>query len=237
MQESNSLKPDSDDELRFEKLRQQMVERQLAHRGICDPRVLMAMSSVPRHHFVPRILRNEAYDDCPLPIGFGQTISQPLTVAWMAQALQLEGHERILDIGTGSGYGAAVLSLLAREVHTVELIPELAERAAKCLADLGYSNVTVHINDGTLGLPEQAPFDAIVVAAAGDRLPPPYIDQLAEGGRILIPIGKQASGQHMIRYTLDNGTLKNEDLGRFAFVPLLGKFGTDSIPPVAADDF
>lgn len=226
----------SQDEL-FEALRRKMVEQQLLTRGIHDPRVLFAMASVPRHRFVPRALRDEAYDDCPLPIGFGQTISQPLTVAWMVQALQLQGNERVLEIGTGSGYGAAVLSLVAREVYTVERIPELAERATKCLADLNYRNTHVYVDDGTLGLPSQAPFDAIIVTAAGERLPPPYLEQLADGGQILIPIGKQWSGQQMMRYTWAAGTLQEEDLGQFAFVPLLGKFGAESTPHAAGEEF
>jgi protein-L-isoaspartate(D-aspartate) O-methyltransferase len=183
------------------------------------------MLEVPRHRFVPPHLQAEAYDDCPLPIGFGQTISQPLTVAWMAQALDLTDRDRVLEVGAGSGYGAAVLSRLAREVHTVERIPELAARASKVLNELGYHNVQVHEANGTLGLPSQAPFDAIVVTAGGAQLPPPYREQLIENGRILIPIGDPRGGQQMMRYTLRGGELTEENLGLFAFVPLVGKFG------------
>ena len=208
--------------------RQRMVDLQLVKRGVHDPRVLTAMRDVPRHEFVPRQWQTESYDDGPLPIGFGQTISQPLTVALMAQALKLTGSERVLEVGTGSGYGAAVLSRLAREVHTVERIPELAERAAAKLAELGFTSVHVHISDGTLGLPEHAPFDAIIVTAGGEDLPPPYVEQLADRGRILIPLGRFGEGQEMMRFTLQDGRLREERLGLFAFVPLIGRFGRES---------
>jgi protein-L-isoaspartate(D-aspartate) O-methyltransferase len=218
------------DTARFAKLRRRMIELQLIPRGISDPLVLSAMSEVPRHLFVPEAWREESYDDGPLPIGFGQTISQPLTVAFMLQALQLQGFEKVLDIGTGSGYSAAVLSRLARVVHSVERIPQLASAAAERLARLGYSNVTVHVADGTLGLPAQAPFDAIVVAAGARQLPLPYLDQLSEQGRILIPLGDLATGQELIRFTKREGEVIEENLGLFAFVPLLGKFGWDAPP-------
>jgi protein-L-isoaspartate(D-aspartate) O-methyltransferase len=224
------------DEREFERLRRQMVDWQLASRGIRDPSVLAAMGEVPRHRFVPAHLVADAYDDSPLPIGFGQTISQPLTVAWMAQALQLQGDEKVLEVGTGSGYGAAVLSRLAAEVHTIERIPQLAERATKVLDALHYHNVTVHSDDGTLGLAEEAPFDAIIVTAAGETLPPPYAKQLRDGGRILIPLGRQEDGQQMMRFNLQGGGLRSENLGLFAFVPLLGKYGaTSAVAPPATD--
>lgn len=223
---------ESDDQ-RLARQRASMVREQLVPRGIHDRRVLEAMGEVPRHEFVPVACRHEAYQDWPLPIGFEQTISQPLTVAFMIQALHLQGEERVLDVGTGSGYSAAILSRLAREVHTVERIPELAERAERTLRNLGYDQVHVHVDDGTLGLPTHAPFDAIIVAAGAQRLPPPYVEQLAPRGRIVIPIGGRNTGQCLMRYSLFESELIEDNLGLFAFVPLLGKFGwrsSDSPP-------
>ncbi len=224
------------DELPFAVLRQRMVDQQLAARGIRDPGVLRAMLEVPRHQFVPSQWQAEAYEDWPLPIGFGQTISQPLTVACMVQALRLKGHERVLEVGAGSGYGAAVLSRIAREVHSIERIPQLAAWAAQRLATLGYRNVEVHADDGTLGLPAHAPFDAIIVTAGAEQLPPPYVNQLTENGRILIPIGDRNAGQKLLRFTLRAGQLIEDNLGLFAFVPLLGKFGWEALPEPAADE-
>ncbi|MCE9526701.1 MAG: protein-L-isoaspartate(D-aspartate) O-methyltransferase [Planctomycetales bacterium] len=198
-----------------------MVKSQIAARGIHDPRVLAAMEMVPREEFVPEELRAEAYEDGPLPIGRGQTISQPLTVAFMAQALQLTGEEKILEIGTGSGYGAAVLSCLAREVHTVERLPDLAEAARERLARLGFANVHVHVGDGSLGWPEQAPFHAICVTAAAASVPLPLQGQLSEGGRLVIPVGDSYRGQQMMRYTLFGCEFLTEELGMFSFVPLV----------------
>src|SRR5437016_4343797 len=169
--------------------RAEMVEKQLRRRGIRDPAVLAAMLAVPRHEFVPGEFRARAYDDVPLPIGGGQTISQPYIVAAMTFALHLIGQERVLEIGTGLGYQAAVLGCLAREVFTVEVRPELARLSADRLARLGYNNVHVHHGDGTLGLPEFAPYDAILVAAAAPAAPAPLLSQLAEEGRLVIPIG------------------------------------------------
>lgn len=207
---------------RFYRQRLRMVARHLESRGIADPRVLAAMSSVPREEFVPPKSRDEAYHDGPIPIGRGQTISQPYTVAMMCQALQLTGDEKVLEIGTGSGYAACVLSHLAREIHTIERIPELASLAAERIKRLEYHNVQVHTGDGSLGLAEEAPFDAIVVTAGGPDLPSAYADQLAEGGRIVMPIGRRHD-QTMCRYTKRNGSLHREDLGGFCFVPLIGK--------------
>lgn len=204
--------------------RRQMVEADLRERGLRDPRVLAAMSRVPREEFVPDSLRDVAYDDRPLPIGFGQTISQSFTVAFMLDALSLCGGENVLEIGTGSGYTAAILSRLARVVHTVERVPELAGEAESRLHRLRYDNVHVHLSDGTLGLPEHAPFDAIVVTAAAKALPPPLRDQLTVGGRIVIPIG-DSGGQTLYRFTNTEDGFESEILGRFAFVPLIGCYG------------
>jgi len=202
--------------------RRKMVEEQLRHRGIIDARVLAAMCSVPREEFVPDEFREAAYDDRPLPIGHEQTISQPFTVAFMCEALQLRGHEKVLEIGAGSGYGAAVLTKLAAEVFTIERIPQLAEEARQRLKKLGYETVHVITGDGTAGLPDEAPFDAIVVTAGADTLPDAYPRQLCDGGRIIIPLGLQARGQTMYRVTKWKDELQFEDLGPFSFVPLIG---------------
>lgn len=217
---------EDDQQASFRRQRLLMVERQIAARGVQDERVLAAMKQVPRDEFVPVESRGDAYLDCPLPIGYGQTISQPYTVAMMCEALQLAGTEKVLEIGTGSGYAASVLSLLAREVHTVECIPELAAEARERIRRLGYSNVQVYVADGTLGLPELAPFDGIVVTAGGPSLPQAYREQLAEGGRIVMPIGDRAE-QQMLRYTRRHGQLSHENLGMFCFVPLVGAAGWD----------
>jgi protein-L-isoaspartate(D-aspartate) O-methyltransferase len=214
-----SLSPDY-----FNVARQQMVEYQLRHRGIRDARVLSAMASVPRERFVPPDLKFSAYEDGALPIGWDQTISQPLVVAFMSEALQIQPSDKVLEIGTGSGYGAAVLSLLAGEVHTVERIAALANQAEQRLKDLGYGNVHVHLCDGTLGLPLHAPFNAICTTAGAREVPQPLLDQLAEGGRLLIPVGPLHS-QRMQRITRRGDDFHHEDLGAFAFVPLIGEHG------------
>lgn len=205
--------------------RRQMVEGQLRGRGIRDRRVLQAMAAVPREEFVPAAMRHAAYRDAALPIGFGQTISQPFTVAFMCEALRLQGTEKVLEIGAGSGYSAAVLSLLCGEVHTVERIPELAELARERLRRLGYENARVYAADGTLGLPAAAPYDGIVVTAGAPALPPQYASQLAEGGRIVIPMGPLPTSQEMCRFTRRGDDLEREELGSFAFVPLIGAAG------------
>ncbi len=169
--------------------RHAMVDRQIASRGVHDPRVLAAMRKVPREAFVPDEMASLAYADQPLPIGFDQTISQPFVVGYMSEALGVQETSKVLEIGTGSGYQAAVLGELAREVYTIELLPELADRARETLARLGYANVHVRTGDGYLGWPEQAPFDAIIVTAAPDHVPQPLVDQLAIGGRLVIPVG------------------------------------------------
>ena len=210
--------------LNYGLLRRAMVEEQIRRRGFVTPRVLAAMREVPRHEFVPLELAVLAYDDQPLPIGEGQTISQPFMVAAMTEALELTGSERVLEVGTGSGYQAAILSRLAREVHTVENHAALAAAAAERLERLGCSNLRVHTGDGTLGLEEFAPFDAIVVTAAAPRIPPPLVEQLAEGGRLIIPVGGSQQ-QELLRLRNSGGKTEREVLHYCRFVPLVGLFG------------
>ena len=206
--------------MNFELARHNMVLRQLERRGIHDPRVLEAMEWVPREEFVPVELIDLAYDDRALPIGLEQTISQPYTVAYMCQEARLTADDKVLEIGTGSGYGAAVLSLLAREVHTIERIEELFDVAQARLTRLGYQNVHVYWDDGTLGLPAEAPFDAIIVTAGAESIPAAYQAQLAEGGRLIMPVGPP-SHQQMIRLTRRGDTFERDNLGSFGFVPLV----------------
>jgi len=202
-----------------------MVSEQLLRRDIIDPPVLAAFGMVEREQFVPSELGPQAYDDAPLPIGSGQTISQPYVVAVTVQALQLRGHERVLEIGTGSGYAAAILGSLAREVETVERIEELAVAAADRLARLGFTNVHVHCGDGSLGWPPGAPYEAIAVAAGAPRPPRSLLDQLAIGGRLVLPHG-DADHQRLVRITKRSPErLDEEDLGEVRFVPLLGAEG------------
>jgi protein-L-isoaspartate(D-aspartate) O-methyltransferase len=205
--------------------RRRMVTDQLQARGIKDARVLEAMEVVPREEFVLTEYRPQAYEDSPLPIGFGQTISQPYAVAYCVEALQLQGGEKVLELGTGSGYQAAVLSHLADVVHTMERVPQLYAESRERLGRLGYENVHVHFANGTLGLSEEAPFDAIIAAASSEELPLPLAEQLADGGRIVIPLGPHRRAQRLMRYTFQRGELHAEDLGSFAFVPLIGEYG------------
>ena len=205
----------------------EMVERQLTGRGIRDDRVLAAMAKVPRHKFVPTSEYEVAYTDSPLPIGEGQTISQPYIVAYMLQALEFNGNEQVLEIGTGSGYQAALLGELAREVHTIERYADLAKRAGDTLAELGYINVHVHQGDGTNGLYDFAPYDAIIVAAGAPLVPQPMLDQMAPGGRLLLPVGEMGA-QVLQLWKHNNGKFNQEDLVPVAFVPLVGKHGWDS---------
>jgi protein-L-isoaspartate(D-aspartate) O-methyltransferase len=178
------------------------------------------MEWVPREEFVPLELQDLAYEDRALPIGLDQTISQPYTVAYMCAAARLAATDKVLEIGTGSGYGAAVLSLLADEVHTIERIEELHQVARERLERLGYRNVRAYLDDGTLGLPQEAPFNAIIVTAGAEAIPEAYQDQLAEGGRLIIPVGP-SSHQQMLRLTRRGNTFDREDLGSFGFVPLV----------------
>lgn len=203
----------------FTEERHRMVETQLIERGIHDARVLSALASIPRHLFVPEESRPWAYADSPQPIGFNATISQPYIVALMSQELQLDGSERVLEVGTGSGYQAAILARLAAEVHTVELISELAERAARTLADLGVLNLHVHCADGSLGWPAAAPYDAILVAAAASHVPQPLLDQLSAQGRMIIPVGRPGV-QYLEYWWREAGTFKHEVTLPVRFIPL-----------------
>jgi protein-L-isoaspartate(D-aspartate) O-methyltransferase len=200
-----------------------MVERDLRGRGIRDPRVLEAMNGVPRHLFVPKSHRREAYADSPLPIGEGQTISQPYIVALMTELLALSGHEKVLEIGAGSGYQAAVLARLAKEVYTIEVVPALAARAAETLKRLGYPNVAVKSGDGFFGWPENAPFDAILVTAAAEIIADPLWAQLVEGGTLVMPLGKQKQTQKLVRVKKVNGKRRIETITDVLFVPMTGR--------------
>jgi protein-L-isoaspartate(D-aspartate) O-methyltransferase len=210
----------------LEARRLRMVEEQLAGREIRDARVLQAFRDVPRHRFVPPELADRAYDDRALPIEAGQTISQPYVVALMVEALGLGPHDRLLEVGTGSGYAAALCSRLCAEVYTIERHAALAELARARIAELGYANVRVRTGDGTLGWPERAPFDAILVSAGGPRVPETLEAQLAIGGRLVIPVGELRGFQKLLRLTrTESGTLEREDLCEVAFVPLVGAEG------------
>ena len=216
---------------RFTIQRERMVETQIRRRGISDTRVLDALRRVPRHVFVPNAARGESYEDTPLSIGHGQTISQPYIVALMTSALDLRGCELVLEIGTGSGYQTAILSCLAREVHTIEILPQLAERAARLLRHLGCTNTRVHIGDGSLGWPENAPYDAILVAAAAPRVPAPLRDQMVDGGRLLLPVAADG-GLHLLTLIRKQSRSYSEQvLASVCFVPLLGAYGVHGTPP------
>ena len=201
-----------------------MIRAQLQRRGITDTRVLQAMREVPRHAFVPLEWRHEAYSDRPLPIADDQTISQPYMVAMMTQSLALQGHERILEVGTGSGYEAAILSRLVAHVYTIEYFPDLAERARAVIQRLGYTNVQVITGDGGLGLPAHAPYHGILVAAAAPHVPQPLLTQLAEGGRLVIPVGS-ATSQELLIITRHGDDYPQERSVPCRFVPLLGQEG------------
>jgi protein-L-isoaspartate(D-aspartate) O-methyltransferase len=208
-----------------------MVETQIVARGVRDPRVLEAMRTVPRHAFVDAAQSSQAYEDHPLPIAGNQTISQPYIVALMTELLELVPNETVLEIGTGSGYQSAVLSTLAREVYTIEIVPELARSAAAKLKERGYANVRVKEGDGYRGWPEHAPFDAIIVTAAPERIPQPLLDQLAVGGRMVIPVG--GFFQELKVFTKDrNGKISEKDILPVRFVPMTGEIEkTTPAPP------
>jgi protein-L-isoaspartate(D-aspartate) O-methyltransferase len=208
----------------FNKARERMVREQLIPRGISDSKVLAAMRQVPRHLFIEEALWGEAYSDYPLPIGERQTISQPYIVALMTQALGLTGKERILEIGTGSGYQTAVLAECCGKVFSIERIPGLVSRARKILDQLHYLNVRLKVFDGTLGWPEEAPFDGIIVTAAAPQIPAPYLSQLAPQGRLVIPVGDRYS-QTLMRITQGPAGWIEEDLGGVRFVSLIGEHG------------
>lgn len=211
-----------EDALARDRLR--MVSEQLVPRGIRDERLLAAMREIPRHRFVPPSLVHQAYADAPLPIGEGQTISQPFIVAEMTQLLELSGSEKVLEIGTGSGYQTAILAALCREVVTVERVPSLAARAREVLGELGTTNVVFRGGDGTLGSPEDAPFDRIIVTAASPDVPGPLFEQLVEKGIMVIPIGGRWE-QDLCVVRKESGRLRKEFMGGCRFVPLVGQWG------------
>ena len=208
----------------YQAARKRMVDGQIAVRGVTSPAVLEAFLEVPRHLFVPKPQQIYAYQDRPLPIGLGQTISQPYIVAYMTDMLKLTGIEKVLEIGTGSGYQAAILANLADQVHTIERHPTLAERAEQLLDSLGYKNVQVHQGDGTSGLVNFAPYQAIMVTAAAPEVPAPLLDQLDDGGRLVMPVGGR-SGQVLRLYRREEDVFRREELAPVAFVPLIGKYG------------
>jgi len=213
--------PDTSGE--YEVLRARMVEEQIAARGVTDPAVLGALRSVPRHHFAPDHPPRLTYTDRPLPIGHEQTISQPYIVARMTALVEPDSTDRVLEIGTGSGYQAAVLSEIVDSVYTVEILPALAATATKRLRRLGYGNVVVRHADGFKGWPARAPFDAIVVTAAPERIPPPLKAQLAEGGRMIVPVGPTGGTQQLTLVTKSDGTIQTRELAPVRFVPFLRK--------------
>jgi protein-L-isoaspartate(D-aspartate) O-methyltransferase len=208
---------------RYERDRSRMVEEQLARRGISDPRVLQAMGRVPRHLFVEEALRDRAYGDHPLPIGEQQTISQPYIVALMTSLLHLSGPEKVLEIGTGSGYQTAILALLARRVCSVERVPSLATRARALLESQGMTNVWVRVGDGTLGWPDEAPFDRILVTAGAPAVPAPLFDQLIEGGRMVMPVG-DTSNQTLTLVEKIDGAMRTSAHGDCTFVKFVGRY-------------
>ncbi len=212
---------DTRDGDKYEKMRQEMVDNQIVSRNVRDPLVLQAMKKVRRHRFVPKAYRPYAYSDEPLPIGHGQTISQPYIVAYMTEVLRLKGNEKILEIGTGSGYQAAVLAEIVREVYTIEIVKPLCEEAKRRLIAEGYRNVHCRCGDGYQGWPESAPFDAIIVTAAPPEIPEPLIQQLKNGGRMVLPVGE--GFQELILITKKAGKVYRQNLIPVRFVPMTGK--------------
>ncbi len=204
---------------KYEIRRIRMVETQIRNRGVTNPEVLNAMKEVPRHLFIPDEYLDEAYNDYPLPIGYGQTISQPFIVAYMTEAVRPTGKKRVLEIGTGSGYQAAVLAEIVDRVYTIEIVPELAKESAERLKSLGYDNIICKYGDGYQGWEEYAPFDIIVVTAAPEKIPKPLVDQLAEGGRLVIPVGAAGAVQELVLVTKRNGRTETRRLSFVRFVP------------------
>jgi protein-L-isoaspartate(D-aspartate) O-methyltransferase len=202
--------------------RKKMITDQILARNITDEKVLQAMNSVPRHFFVPDDRKDDAYKDYPLAIGFGQTISQPYMVAYMSQIADIQPNERVLEVGSGSGYHGSVMSRCAKEVFSIEIVPGLAERSQKTVETLGYTNLTIRQGDGYFGWPEKAPFDAIVVTAASEHVPPPLIQQLAEGGRMIIPVGHPFVTQMLVMIEKKDGKITSKELMPVNFVPLTG---------------
>jgi protein-L-isoaspartate(D-aspartate) O-methyltransferase len=209
------------DDAAFDRARQRMVSDQIVARQVRDPQTLQAMRKVPRHLFVPAASAAQAYEDYPLPIGHGQTISQPYIVAFMTEALGLKGGETVLEVGTGSGYQSAVLAGIASRVYSIEIVRALAEEAGKRLARLGYSTVEVRAGDGYLGWPEKAPFDAIMVTAAAPRIPEPLKEQLRDGGRLIVPVGDES--QELIVVTRRGVKFDERRVLPVRFVPMIGK--------------
>lgn len=208
----------------YETLRKRMVEEQLIPRGIKDPRVLNAFYKIERHKFIPENLRNTAYADFPLPIGESQTISQPYIVALMTEYLGLTGREKVLEIGTGSGYQTAILAELAGEVYSIERFEFLAKKAQTFLGELGYKNIKIRVGDGTMGWEEARPFDRIIITAASPKVPLPLLDQLADNGKLILPLGESFS-QVLTLVEKKDGKLKSIDICGCVFVPLIGKHG------------
>ena len=209
--------------MEYETLRKRMVEEQLIPRGIKNQMVLDAFYKIERHKFIPENLRNTAYADFPLPIGEGQTISQPYIVALMTECLDLTGKEKVLEIGTGSGYQTAILVELAGEVYSIERFESLAERAQTILGDLGYKNIKIKVGDGTMGWEEARPFDRIIITAASPKVPLPLLDQLADNGKLILPLGESLA-QVLTLVEKKDGKLESSDICGCVFVPLVGKY-------------
>jgi protein-L-isoaspartate(D-aspartate) O-methyltransferase len=219
---AQDLAPGEDPETIFSEARRTMIERDIAPRGIKEQRLLRVMGTLPRHLFVPEEMRPYAYQDRPLPIGAGQTISQPYIVAFMTELLELEGRERVLEIGTGSGYQTAVLAALAEQVFSIEILPDLSARAQRILKQLGIQNIKLNVGNGFHGWAEEAPFDAIMITAAAPKIPPPLWNQLREGGVLIMPLGKEGHTQQLIRARKIGGRQVIEEHSAVIFVPLTG---------------
>ncbi len=213
-----------DPEAVYEQQRNRMVDLQIVARGVHDPKVIAAMRAVPRHLFVPAVYRESAYEDRPLPIGGSQTISQPFIVAWMTELLELSESDKVLEVGTGSGYQAAILGLLAKSVVSIERLPDIAERARATLSRAGVTNVEVVIGDGTEGYPPGAPYNGIIVTAATPAVPEPLLDQLDEGGRLVAPVGGRDI-QQLVKVRKSKRESVQTGYGGVAFVPLIGRYG------------